>query len=492
MKSLQPYNSTAPDRYCRLCEPVPRLYGPQDAWLAFTPKLNALVDCMEDDGNRPNNSQPDTGIDAGYTYFGQFVDHDLTHNSSTLQEAMVLEPEQIINHGTPFLDLGQLYGRGPWDELDGRLYEENDVRLRVGGKITSAVSESGAPRSFDVALAGDGYPLLADIRSSENVVIRQITAIFARLHNVAVEQFRGSSPNSAALFERARQQMVWQYQRLVCQDYLPHVLHGDVYQSVFGPGGGPKVSWVRFSIPIEFAVAALRFGHSMVRDAYDLSSFSDKSLTELTERAVGPGPLEPEWEIDWGRFFKNGRLNSTATISAQPIDTLISRGLFFVSINTLMLFNSGEGAPTTAGAFPLPSIRLPLITLLRGAAMRLPSGQTMAGYFGEPLLTDDDLTRDLDGTFGDAANVLDEYDMMKETPLWYYILKESEVRNNGSLLGPTGSYIIAETIHAALLHDPSSFIRRPEEETAHLKWQLSGGETEIDSLATLFEKASDF
>jgi len=242
----------------------------------YTPMLNELVACMEDDGSRPNNSRPDFGIQAGYTYFGQFVDHDLTNNPSSLADAMEMEPEQIVNQSTPVLDLQHLYGGGPWDEKDCQLYEENEVRFKIGAKVDSVVDDSRGRRSFDVGLSADGYPLVADMRASENIILRQITAVFARLHNAAVEQFRSKIRDPFQLFACARQQTMWQFQHLVYEDYLPAVLNTEVYRSVFVENR-PTICWDLFSTPIEFAVAGMRFGHSMVRNGYDLSNLPLKA-----------------------------------------------------------------------------------------------------------------------------------------------------------------------------------------------------------------------
>jgi nucleoid-associated protein YgaU len=46
---------------------------------------------------------------------------------------------------------------------------------------------------------------------------------------------------------------------------------------------------------------------------------------------------------------------------------------------------------------------------------------------------------------GPHANVLQKHQFDTQTPLWYYILKEAEVFNDGQRLGPVGSQLVAET-----------------------------------------------
>src|SRR5437870_1211853 len=56
-------------------------------------------------------SQPELPT-AGYTYFGQFIDHDLTLDLTSLNNASE-KIEQTQNFRTAFLDLDHLYGSGP-------------------------------------------------------------------------------------------------------------------------------------------------------------------------------------------------------------------------------------------------------------------------------------------------------------------------------------------------------------------------------------------
>ena len=44
-----------------------------------------------------------------------------------------------------------------------------------------------------------------------------------------------------------------------------------------------------------------------------------------------------------------------------------------------------------------------------------------------------------------------------ETPLWYYVLKEAEVRSGGQHLGPVGGRIVAEVLLGLLDADPGSY-----------------------------------
>jgi hypothetical protein len=498
---MTPYRSIDNLHYGRLFRPSHRP-ATFDQWIRLISTFTTLVNEMQDDGSRPPGR--DIGIEAGYTYFGQFIDHDLTNDATSLGDVIALDavkgasfaPEGILNRQTPYLDLSHLYGKGPLDPSSQVLYEDGDARLRVGTPAHSTVTRRG-PRdcSFDVALGPDLRPLLADRRASENIIIRQITAVFARLHNLAVEQWRDDATNVSDLFDRARIQTTWQFQWLVVNDYLATVLHPEVYQSAF-VRREPWFEWQApqvFCIPIEFSVAAMRFGHSMVRDAYVLSDETDADLETLLRIGLTGGPLDAKFEIDWARFFQGAGPGGQAT-TAQPIDTFISKGMFRIPLGTLQLFNSADVpfSVSISGLDPIINLRLPLISLIRGAAMSLPSGQEVAEVFGVARLSELQLTRDTDGKVTPQGQILLDHGLTKSTPLWYYILRESEVKENGSHLGRTASYIVAETIAGALRHDTNSYLNHSEATQMPPTWRLNSQETQFFSLSALFEAAADF
>ena len=96
--------------------------------------------------------------------------------------------------------------------------------------------------------------------------------------------------------------------------------------------------------------------------------------------------------------------------------------------------------------------------LLRGYALALPTGQAVAEALGVPVLSADELQSGNPAMRSTQA--LDAGGFQRSTPLWYYILKEAEVRANGNSLGPVGSRIVAETIIGQIRQDPYSFLNR--------------------------------
>jgi hypothetical protein len=478
---MKPYSTPGANRYCRLLPPSAEVIPSE----VYFQDLFELGSAMLDDGT---SQGPESPVTVGYTYFGQFVDHDLTKDGSSIDDALKLQPEQIRNDQTPRLDLGHLYGRGPFDPDDAILYEKSDVRLKTGGK------DARAGGSFDIPI-GRGMPLVADDRTVENAILRQVAAVFIHLHNCAVEQFRGLRLPEADLFARARIQTVWQFQWLICSDFLQRLLDPGVYEDVF-KRHRPLLSWNVFSIPVEFSVAAMRFGHSMVRERYALSAGpqNDRSLRELFAEPLRRQALPPEFEIDWRFFFTNagtGTANEPprSALFARPIDTRISPSLHHLPEPIKRLFN----APSIEANALIPPgglNKLPVRTLFRGAGLRLCSGQKAADALGESVLSERELTTDSAGQPTPDGTVLRDKKMTTETPLWYYILRESEVRHNGDRIGPVGSRIIAETFYAALLHDPESILNHPEAEYATPPtWKVGSRQLKFENLRQLFATA---
>jgi hypothetical protein len=97
--------------------------------------------------------------------------------------------------------------------------------------------------------------------------------------------------------------------------------------------------------------------------------------------------------------------------------------------------------------------------LLRGFYLGLPTGEEAAEWMGETPLTHDELAG------GPHGGVLKDKDFLGKTPLWYYVLREAELRGfneggePGNRLGPVGSRIVAETLVGLIEDSPISIIR---------------------------------
>ena len=467
---IRPYQSSPPDRYCLLF-PEATVSAQQKMTAVALEGLAESMRSKDPSTPRPGHAPSVVAV----TYFGQFVDHDLTRDTTPLREAGWSKPIHTINHGTPWLDLDHLYGDGPCSSRHHHLYESDDASFRLG------YSPSGG-EPFDVPFTYDGRLALADARNGENIIVRQIHAMFLKLHNVAVrEQSKTLPPRER--FDLARDRVRWQYQWLVRNWYLLEICHQEVWDAVF-EDGDRRIDWSRgFAIPVEFSVAAMRFGHSMVRAKYKLRASRDGGEDLPLAKLFGVQnnrALEPNLKINWD-FFSS----SDVTAEANPIDTTMAGPLFELPDEHIDLY--------VRTPVPHPPPGLALRTLMRGAAIRLATGQQVRDALGE-----DDIPRTPGGVANDPWGPLHKAGLDEDTPLWYYILLEAQLgpglatgrvmkRKNGGFgatLGKLGSRLVAEVIAASLQEDPTSFVRRHGPTWPGEPWTTPDGkQIKVESLA---------
>jgi hypothetical protein len=446
-------------------------------------KLVELGNAMRYDVEREGTHTPR----VGFTYFGQFLGHDLTHDPTPLA-GPYSDPEKTPNFRTASFDLDHVYGGGPGKSP--YLYEgENGAEtFRIG-----ATTPTGYLRDLPVrhgrVLIGD----LQDTRNLDNLILRQLHVLFLKFHNEAIRQLETNPALAAAaescgggtFFERARRLVCWHYQWIIRHDFLPRILHNDAWhhqerRTRCKPGSS-------FSIPIEFSLAAFRFGHSMVRNAYRLNCRQKRVVIgELMALGQAASPIPDDYLIEWGTFF-DGLPTSGPQASSAYLDTSVSRAMHGLSPGTIRLTNALES--------PDPS-NLPLRTLLRGARAQLPSGQEVADALlargrikSEDRLTICELTGD---TCDRSGSALRKSGLAENSPLFYYVLKEAELKGEAIRLGPVGSHIVSEVIQSALEADVNSYLS-----VAGPKWELpswrfpSGSTRPINSLIGIVQLVDD-
>lgn len=414
--------------------------------------LEQLGRLMIDDDKPPEGKVP-----AGYTYLGQFIDHDLTLDLTPLDDAHSCV-ERIPNFRSPFLDLDHLYGGGP--NLSPFLYRNEQKDRGEEHFLIGPDRKNGL--EYDLPRNSEGIALVGDARDDENLIIAQLHVVFLKYHNSLIDELKkGSSssiqnagPAGATLFEQARRLVTWHYQYLVINEFLWALIDSKVFESLELERVVPAASkFGSFRIPIEFSAAAFRFGHSMVRNKYPFNTAHDEvSLDDLLVHTGVGGQaapfLPPDWVIDWPRFFQINR----PPRPARKIDTGIAKALHTLEHPTLKLFSAAKpGADDTP-----PDKVLPVRTLRRGARMGLPSGQDVAKALRLKPLEPQEIAPDN----GPHTKTLRSYGFDKNTPLWYYVLKEAELRHlgNGIRLGPVGSRIVADVILGAVCEDPNSYL----------------------------------
>src|SRR5262249_27823592 len=407
----------------------------------------------------------------GYTYLGQFIDHDLTLDLTPLDVA-TRNVKHTRNFRAPFLDLDQLYGGGP--NLSPFLYQSDsrpgEERFFIGKTRPASIHDQDFPSSAnDLPHNSEGIALVGDARQDENLIIAQLHVAFLKLHNLILDCLECGSietvgPKQATLFEQARRLVTWHYQWVVRYDYLRQILDQTVFKEL--PDGRKAVRRnprPEFQIPVEFSAAAFRFGHSMVRNEYLINakhldaSLKDDLLqltgTPGTARRAAPS-LPADWVIDWSFFFLIG-FEPDVVRHSSAIHPALAAGLHHLGEQT-KLFNVpmvGVIQSSTGRAIEMrQEPRLTVRTLLRGARMGLPSGQSV----GKRIATQQPCTRIIENeeiAHGPHEETLRKYRFHGDTPLWYYVLKEAEVLQKGARLGPVGSRIVADVITGALAAD---------------------------------------
>ena len=115
----------------------------QAALLALAAKMVAPPEA-EPTPETEVDDEENQGIPAGYTYLGQFIDHDLTFDpASSLMKQN--DPDALVDFRNPQFDLDNVYGRGPDDQP--YLYEDDGRHFQLGRALTGNPSD---PHTRDV------------------------------------------------------------------------------------------------------------------------------------------------------------------------------------------------------------------------------------------------------------------------------------------------------------------------------------------------------
>ena len=514
-------------RFGRMFRSLPPATWPVDALMALgaTGNMTAEPERGEKDPNLPAASPEDpkkriqddeenSGISAGYTYLGQFIDHDITFDpASSLQQQN--DPQALVDFRTPRLDLDSLYGRGPDDQpymYDGKKFRlgrplfqlDQPTKVRDLPRFNDAYNQNSAKRA-----------LIGDKRNDENVIVSQLHAAMLQFHNKLVD----APGNQTATFQEIQRQVRWHYQWIVVNDFLIKICGEDTVNDILPHRRKKQPIWnnpPRLALyhwrsdpfmPIEFSAAAYRFGHSMIRPIYRLNTRlnggDDPNKATPDEIARGLDgrffifagvqrrglnafdEFPKEWAIDWSLYFDiKGSIKNVGKRRVQPaykIDTSLVDTLGF-----LPEFSQPARAPQPPltveqlHSVPIDAVNNPANlaqrNLLRGLRMGLPSGQDVARSMGLEPISDSNLR------VGKA--VLDDWEtnptlaslhesFVDRAPLWYYVLAEAQYEwvkrakaknskgdEEPETLGTIGGRIVAETLIGLLWGDGRSYLRQ--------------------------------
>ncbi|ETX13509.1 heme peroxidase [Roseivivax halodurans JCM 10272] len=465
-------------------------------------KLLELAKAMKDSNPMGGDGDNDA-IPAGFTYLGQFVDHDITLDLTPLSEQSA-DPLATRNFRTPALDLDNVYGMGP--QLAPYQYDRDAKGKQTGKLLIGKTEVSGGPGGniaagdHDLPRSRFGRAIIGDERNDENLLVSQTHLAFLKFHNRIVDLLKDDHPDwgAAELYREARRIATWHYQWIVLYDFAERLTEPGLINKIRHDGR----KFYRFKttpyIPVEFGAAAYRLGHSMVREEYNhnavfsgqpgsfgpgtlplLFHFTGKSGAILGDRAAdadpadfpnGPGVFEglpSNWVIDWRRFY------DFSTSPDEPGFSLnLSRKLDAFVVPALHTL-PGENQAANEHV-------LPFRNLARGVRLELPSGQAVAAEMAKQVQIDQITTDEL--TSGPDGAALKDVGLQNHTPLWYYILKEAQVKHDGKRLGPVGTMIIAETFLGLVHGDKSSFMWQRTDWKPHLPAAKAGHFTMVDML----------
>ena len=432
-------------------EPLPQVFGylhkanPVTGNLtreAIVNGFDALVESM-----RTNNVE-NGPADAGMTFFGQFIDHDITLDA-TSSIGTKIDPRSIRNVRTPALDLDCVYGDGP--EASNYLYSKKHKGFLLFGRKDSPL---------DLARNCEGTALIGDFRNDENIIVSQIQGAFICLHNILMSKIKDEDDTKKDVeacahhgvrmdvwhdhvlphlkdFEEVRRFIRLHYQWVILNEFLPafvdeKVIHAVKHHDPFHDKGP--------IMPAEFSVAAYRFGHATVQPEYVLKK--GKPAVDLF-KMLGFSKRGPESDIEMRMFFD---VAGTKAQRALPVGTRMAETLFELPDNIV-----GEGLTWGNHHIPVEQAKkLGLRNILRDrTALQVASGQQMADKLGIDRLP--------------TPKALEDHHIDK-TPLWFYCLQEAE--GKGKLTGVGGS-IVASVIIRLLKLDPESVWHVPDFEPWH-------------------------
>jgi len=296
--------------------------------------------------------------------------------------------------------------------------------------------------------------------------------------------------------------VIWTYQTIVATDFLPRIsaeatlnrvtpgalhayvrgatpsstlpdpgkVHTYLYSCKAGLGNNATIQ-----IPHEFAVAAFRLGHSLVRDDYILhEEVKDANGAVLTGQPrplfaaagqpeavglVGDNPLQPGDVIDWSYFFDTSGQTAQPT---RPLDTLISDVLLSLPIAALPPGPDANGKDTSTerNLARRNILRASEPTSRLTGAVGLATGEEAERYAQERIKGLQDATTAVRRTLGArlAGAGFDPHLLNGRTPLWLFILAEAESTQHSQNLGELGSHIVDEFLLGSLRCDQASVL----------------------------------
>ncbi len=435
-----PLSRVEEGKYGRMFPDLPGLATDEEYLLALG-RSGSMMDVLsrqDDQDAKADNPR----IPAAFPFLGQFIAHDITADRSLLQHHAHLN--ELRNFRTPRLDLECLYASGPGG--DPYLYDLDDV-----DKFLLGINDIG--NLDDLPRNRQGRALVGDPRNDVHLIISQLHLAFLKFHNRVVDYLRDQGMPAAGVFKEAQRLVRWHYQWIVVHEFLPLSVGETLVDDLLA--NGPQFYAYEDSpfIPVEFADAAYRFGHSQVRTLYTLNASGAQG--GIFPECAGTCPVPHNRVVDWRYFFRVD--DNFLSQPSKKIDTSLAHSLI-------------DLPQSVVGETEIPEQHsLAYRDLERGLALDLPSGEAISRALDVEPLTEDEVGLAKTGYHG-------------ETPLFYYILKEAEVRTGSERLGDVGGRIVAEVLLGLIDGDPTSYRNAESEWRPTLPGDQQGQFTVADLL----------
>jgi len=377
-------------------------------------------------------------LSAGYIFLSQFIEHDITRSTGSDGR---LSWKNLRRRA---FDLKSVYGEAGNANL---LRDASHPDQMIIGK-TIPTGDYGIRHSLPndlpriVSGARPGRALIGDPRNDSHLGLAQTHLLFLKMHNRFVE--------IGMNYDEARRATVQHYQSMIINDFLFRILDPNVFSAVIKQPGYVCFMPESESMPLEFTCAAYRFAFSMLGETYEWNRILQTDglagpvkiaqlyqLSELSGNLGGRPRLPTHWVIDWRRFYdfpadgEGPEPNLARTIG----DGLVS------GLNPLV----DKLCPQAGDTGNLASRMLQL-----GKKYRLVSGQTVVDILNERGMKLHKLDSRQIGTGIDRLD--------RDTPLWFYILRESQAQQSGKRLGEVGSWLIADTFKRLILDSVDSVL----------------------------------
>lgn len=408
------------------------------------PRTTALLALAHAFVNPAPSSTPNTPcLPAIYTYFGQFIAHEVGRLSRSTDG-------KIINLNTASFDLDTMFF--PASKYPTEIQKAALGCVPFGLAALGNTSPGTTIDLSDLPRAVNGEPVVPDGRNDANPQL-------AQLHVAILKKYRALLGSCSD----AQMELTRLLHAIAIHDYLREIVDDCVFKDVMSSGRSlvhaHQNAQNHYLTPIEFAAAAHRFGHTMVRDVYRWSKTpppSNAILPKLMEQTSAGGGLSLDPGLVPGEWIR--RIASIWTM--EKTDMVRCPGTADPNLANCIGPALAPSLQTLSGQFvqnanPLSEVNLAEKTLLRGQDVMLPCAQSLWAVI-EPVcgrfLTPEEISGPVGSTFYDALTMsnFDAPTLVERTPLWFYVLREAEVLHGGRKLGPLGGRIVMETIHAAI------------------------------------------